>query len=47
MYGLPLEEKLVTDLANALYTAIKDNSVEVKADEITQGDELKAEVEKI
>lgn len=25
MYGLELEEKLVTDLANALYTVIKDN----------------------
>ena len=25
MYGLELEEKLVTDLANALYTVFKDN----------------------
>ena len=43
MYGLPLEEKFVTDLANALYTAIKDNFVEVKADEIAKEDKLEAE----
>ena len=48
MYGLPLEEKLVTDLANALYTAIKDNYWdESKAYKITKEDKLKAEVEKI
>ena len=38
MYGLNLDEKLVTDLANALYCVYKDNSSCTKKDYKTLGE---------
>ncbi len=46
MYGLELEEKLVTDVANALYTVYKDNATKKLSSEMVENDDQEIECKK-